>query len=80
MASVRIERIEIGGWEPPHSVKIELVGKIDKLVDDETQREIERRKGEFARAVAAAFEGILLAGRDASAPRTGPATIEDIEL
>lgn len=74
MVSVRMERIEIRGWEEPHSVKIELVGRIDKLVDDDVQRGMERHKWEFAQAVAAAFESILMAdGRDA-------APIEDIEI
>ena len=75
MASIRIERIEIRGWEEPHEARIELVGKIDKLVDDEVQRRMERRKGEFARAVAAAFEGILLAEDEKP-----DAPIEDLEI
>lgn len=74
---VRLERVEVGGWEKPHELKIELVGRIDETVDDGIVRTLRGHAADFLREVGpvveAAFERWFL-GR-------GPGgAIEDIEI
>ena len=60
MDAVRVEHIEVGGWKPPHGLKIELVGNIDKLVNDDIVLVMHEYGREFSAAVAEAFERIFL--------------------
>ena len=60
MDAVRVEHIEVGGWKPPHGLKIELVGNIDKLVNDDIVLVMHEYGREFSAAVAKAFERIFL--------------------
>ena len=88
---VRIEHIEVGGWNAPHELKIELVGKIDEPVDDDIVLVIHEHGREFRDAigpvVAEAFERVFLerlkSGEYKFADRNrppAPAVIEDIDL
>ena len=89
--SVRIENIEVGGWDAPHELKIELVGKIDEAVGDDIVLVLHEYGREFRDAVgpaiAEAFERVFLerlrSGDYKFADRDRPsasAVIEDIEL
>lgn len=88
MDAVRVERIEVDGWKPPHGLKIELVGNIDKLVDDDIVLVMHEYGHEFQEAVAEAFERVFLTRLEngeyrwanRKRPATKTATIEDIEL
>ena len=96
MGAVRVEYLGVGGWEPPHGLKIELVGNIDTLVDDDIVLVMHEYGQEFQKAVAEAFERIFLqrlrngeykwANRHRAACGTAPCApqpttaIEDIEL
>ena len=89
--SVRIENIEVGGWDAPHELKIELVGKIDEAVGDDIVLVLHEYGREFRDAVgsvvAEAFERVFLErlrnGEYKFADRDRPPAsevIEDIEL
>ena len=88
MGAVRVEYLGVGGWEPPHGLKIELVGHVDKLVNDDIVLVMHEYGREFQEAVAEAFERIFLTRLEngeyrwanRKRPATKAATIEDIEL
>ena len=94
MATVRIEHIEVGGWDAPHELKIELVGKIDEPVGDDIVLVMREYGREFLEsvgpAIAEAFERVFLerlrkgeykwADRNSPPLASKPAVIEDIEL
>lgn len=95
MGSVIHERIEIGGWNPPHPLKIEICAEIDEPINDDILLVTHEYGQEFAQAIAEAFERIFLdrlrngeykwarrkrQGADLMAQPAQPATIEDIEL
>ena len=81
--SVRIERIEVDGWKPPHAVKIELTGMIDQTVSDGIVTAMRQRANELRDAIAPtveeAIQGILL-DRAADSLERSDEDIADFEL
>jgi hypothetical protein len=77
---VKITRLVVDGWQPPHDVRIELVGSIDRQVDTDAVSEALTTKWrqfveEVGPTVAEAFQRIFI---DIEEP--GKAEIEDFEL
>lgn len=64
MNAVSVNHIEVGGWKPPHELKIELVGNIDRLVSDDIVLVMREYGQEFQEAVAEAFERVFLTRLD----------------
>lgn len=64
MANIRIDRIEIGGSQPPHELKIVISGDIGQQVGDDIVIVMHDRRREFLEAVRPtieeAFERIFL--------------------
>ena len=76
---VKITRLAVDGWQPPHDVRIELVGSIDRKVDADAVSEALTMKwrqfvGEVGPTVAEAFQRIFIE------EQPGKAEIEDFEL
>lgn len=95
MGAVTNERIEIGGWNPPHPLRIEISAQIDEPINDDILLVTREYGQEFAQAIADAFGRIFLdrlrsgeckwanRRRKASGSASSapqPTTIQDIEL
>ena len=64
MPNIRIDRIEIGGSQPPHELKIVIGGEVGQQVGDDIVIVMHDRRREFLKAVGPtieeAFERIFL--------------------
>ena len=78
---VRIDRVEVNGWKPPHELKIEFGGVIDAPVDDGFVVAAYKRRQEFLKAVGPtieeAFERVFLRGAEAASQDGAEAASQD---
>ena len=74
---IRIERVAVCGWEPPHDVELTFVVRLDQAVDDGILQATREQRQQFldmvSPTVANAFYRAFLSDDPAAAkaPRTG---------